>query len=240
VETVAVYVLHPRDESFPPAAEAEPHGLLAVGGDLRPSRLLKAYAQGIFPWYSDGLPILWHSPDPRYVLEPKRIHLPKSLKKNLRQQTFQVRYDTDFAGVIDGCAQQRGPDRESTWITSEMREAYCELHRLGFAHSVESWREGTLQGGLYGVALGTIFFGESMFTLAPDASKVALATLAQRLVDWGFVLIDCQVYTPHLARFGAEAWPRERYLGTLQRALQDPTRRGSWDGDKWSMTHNSR
>ncbi len=223
-----VYLLHPVDESFPPATEAGPDGLLAVGGDLRPSRLLAAYARGIFPWYGDGAPILWHSPDPRYVLRPERIHLPKSLKKTIRRRTFETRYDTAFEAVIDGCAQKRSPGRNSTWITREMRDAYCELHQLGFAHSVESWADGRLQGGLYGVSLGAIFFGESMFTHAPDASKVALSSLAQRLADWRFFLIDCQVETAHLARFGAEPWPRRRYLATLEQALKVPTRKGSW------------
>jgi len=226
---VPVYLLSDRDQAFPPADQADPNGLLAVGGDLRPSRLLLAYASGIFPWYSEGLPILWHSPDPRFVLEPSRIHLSRSLRKTIRRGVYQVRYDTAFAQVVDGCAKQRGPGREGTWITNEMRDAYVALHRQGFAHSAESWEGEKLQGGLYGVSLGSVFFGESMFTRAPDASKVAFAALVGRLTQWRFTLIDCQVETANLARFGAAAWSRERYLAALERALQDPTRRGSWD-----------
>lgn len=223
-----VYLLSHRDHTFPPADDADPNGLLAVGGDLRPERLLRAYASGIFPWYSEGLPILWHSPDPRFVLEPWRIHLSRSLRKTIRRGVYEVRYDTAFAEVVDGCARQRGPGREGTWITQEMRDAYVALHRQGFAHSAESWEGGKLQGGLYGVSLGSVFFGESMFTRAPDASKVAFAALVARLIDWRFTLIDCQVETANLTRFGAEAWSRQRYLAALDRALQDPTRRGSW------------
>jgi leucyl/phenylalanyl-tRNA---protein transferase len=223
-----VFLLNEDEESFPHPEQADPSGLLAVGGDLRPRRLLAAYARGIFPWYSQGQPILWHSPDPRFTLEPGKLHLPKSLAKVLRRGTFQVRYDTAFEQVIDACAEAYRPGQRGTWITADMREAYVELHRLGFAHSVESWSGGELQGGLYGISLGAAFFGESMFARAPDASKVAFVALVQRLVGWGFQLIDCQQETAHLARFGAEAWPRERFLAALEAALQAPTRRGSW------------
>ncbi len=223
-----VYLLKNANSSFPPAGDADKTGLLAVGGDLRPGRLLDAYSKGIFPWYGEGLPILWHSPDPRFVLQPSRIHLSRSLRRTLRRRVFEVQYDTTFAQVIDGCANQRGPGRTGTWLTPEMRHAYLTLHQLGFAHSVESWAGGRLQGGLYGVSLGSMFFGESMFTRADDASKVALAMLARRLVDWGFLLIDCQVYTENLERFGAEYWSRDRFLVTLDQALHSPTRRGRW------------
>lgn len=223
-----VYLLSLDDESFPPADQADREGLLAVGGDLRPTRLLTAYANGIFPWYGRGLPILWHSPDPRFVLDPKKIHLSRSLRKTLRRGVFQVRYDTAFEEVVDCCARSPRPEQKGTWITAEMKAAYAELHRMGFAHSVESWREGRLEGGLYGISLGAIFFGESMFARAPDASKVAMAHLAQRLAEWDFKLIDCQMETAHLARFGAESWPRKRFLAELEEILRAPTRRGSW------------
>jgi leucyl/phenylalanyl-tRNA--protein transferase len=201
---------------------------LAVGGDLRPQRLLTAYRNGIFPWYGRGLPILWHSPDPRYVLDPKAIHLSRSLRKTIKRQTFDVRYDTSFEQVVDSCARAPRPGQKGTWITPEMKDAYVALHQMGYAHSVESWAEGELKGGLYGVAMGAIFFGESMFARAPDASKVAMALLAERLAGWGFQLIDCQMETAHLARFGAQAWPRKRFLDALQVALQVPSRMGSW------------
>lgn len=207
-------------------------GLVAWGGDLTPRRLLAAYRRGIFPWYSEGQPILWHSPDPRFVLEPSRIHVPRSLKKVMGRGTYQVRYDTAFQAVIAACARVPRPGQRGTWITREMERAYLELYRQGYAHSVESWSGGELCGGLYGVSLGAAFFGESMFALAPDASKVAFAHLAQRVHGWGFQLIDCQVETEHLARFGAEHWPRERFLEALARALQAPTRQGPWTEEK--------
>lgn len=225
---VAVYLLNSNDDAFPPADRADADGLLAVGGDLKPKRLLAAYASGIFPWYSEGLPILWHSPDPRFVLRPDRVHLSRSLRKTIKRKIFEVRYDTAFEQVIDGCARQRRPAQRGTWITRDMRQAYVALHRLGFAHSVESWADDKLQGGLYGVSLGAAFFGESMFARAPDASKVALATLAERLVTWDFQIIDCQMETEHLSRFGAEPWPRRRFLAALDEALRAPTRRGLW------------
>ena len=226
---MTVFLLNEDDEeSFPPAEEAGEGGLLAVGGDLKPRRLLAAYAQGIFPWYSEGQPILWHSPDPRFVLEPQRLHLPRSLQKTLRRGRFEVRFDTAFEDVIDACARVRRPGQRGTWITRDMKRAYVTLHRLGFAHSAESWVSGRLQGGLYGVSLGAAFFGESMFALLPDASKVAFVALVERLVGWGFTLIDCQQETEHLARFGAQAWPRPRFLAALAEALRTPTRWGSW------------
>lgn len=223
-----VYLLSPDEVTFPPADHADVDGLLAVGGDLRPERLLTAYRSGIFPWYGRGLPILWHSPDPRYVLEPAAIHVPRSLRKTMRRKTYEVRYDTAFEQVVDSCARAPRPGQKGTWITPEMKAAYLALHRMGHAHSVESWASGKLEGGLYGVALGAIFFGESMFARAPDASKVALVALAQRLSDWGFQLIDCQMETAHLARFGAQAWPRKRFLTALKAALEEPSRTGSW------------
>lgn len=215
---------------FPPATDAE-EGLLAVGGDLRPERLVLAYSQGIFPWYEQGQPILWHSPDPRMVLLASDLHVPRSLAKTLKRGTYTFTLDTAFEDVIAGCAKAYRPGQRTTWITPAMRKAYLELHRQGLAHSVEAWSEGELAGGLYGVSLGGAFFGESMFARQPDASKAAFATLVAQLVRWDIELIDSQVYTDHLARFGAEEWPRRRYLKALARALEQPTRRGPWRFD---------
>jgi leucyl/phenylalanyl-tRNA---protein transferase len=226
---VPIFRLSTDPDAFPPPSLADDSGLLAVGGDLTPRRLLAAYTRGIFPWYSEGQPILWHSPDPRFVLEPSKIHVPKSLAKTRKRAVYEVRYDTAFEAVIDGCGEAYRPGQRGTWITDEMRDAYVELHRLGFAHSIESWAEGALQGGLYGVSLGAAFFGESMFAKAADASKVAFVALAERLTGWGFTLLDCQVETEHLMRFGAEHWPREQFLAALAEALKAPTRRGPWD-----------
>ena len=213
---------------FPPPELAEDSGLLAVGGDLRPERLLLAYSLGIFPWYSEGTPILWHSPDPRMVLVPSRLHVSRSLRKTLRRGRFEVRLDTAFAAVVDSCAETAREGQDGTWITDEMREAYVELHRRGYAHSAEAWEGDELVGGLYGVSLGRAFFGESMFARRPDASKVAFVTLVRWLTRWGVDLIDCQVYTQHLARLGAVEWPREQFLLELRSALEAPTRPGPW------------
>lgn len=223
-----VFILDPDSDEFPDPEQADRSGLLAVGGDLRPARLLNAYAHGIFPWYSEGQPILWHCPHPRFVLEPSRFHLPRSLARTIRRGEFEVRYDTAFAQVIGACAEMSRPGQDGTWITDEMQAAYVELHELGFAHSVESWQEGRLVGGLYGVSLGAAFFGESMFARVSEASKVAFAHLVPTLQRWGFTLIDCQQQTEHLARFGAEMWPRRKFLAELARALEVETRRGRW------------
>lgn len=212
---------------FPPPELAD-DGLLAVGGDLKTERLLLAYAQGIFPWYSEGQPILWHSPDPRMVLLADQLHVPKSLAKARRRGVFEIRLDTAFAEVMDACASVKRPGQRGTWITRAMKKAYLELHRQGYAHSAEAWQDGRLVGGLYGVSLGGAFFGESMFAREPDASKIAFVTLVERLRDWQIELIDSQVHTDHLARFGAELWPRKAYLGALKKALARPTRLGPW------------
>jgi leucyl/phenylalanyl-tRNA--protein transferase len=212
---------------FPPAELAE-DGLLAVGGDLTPERLVLAYSQGIFPWYSEGQPILWHSPDPRMVLLADQIRVPRSLRKIIRHAPYQLTLDTAFGQVIEACSSAPRPEQEGTWITRAMKRAYRRLHRLGLAHSAEAWRGGKLVGGLYGVSLGAAFFGESMFAWADDASKIAFVALTEQLGRWGVSLIDCQVHTEHLARFGAAEWPREAYLKALEAALQHPTRQGPW------------
>jgi leucyl/phenylalanyl-tRNA--protein transferase len=221
-----VYLLG-DDVRFPPVDHAE-NGLLAVGGDLSAERLLCAYAGGIFPWYSEGEPILWHSPDPRFVLTPDTFRIPRSLRRILRSGRFEITLDEAFVEVIEACATTPRPLQGGTWITIEMKRAYRELHSLGFAHSAEAWASGELVGGLYGVSLGSAFFGESMFARQDDASKVAFVTLVDELVRWGNTLIDCQVETEHLARFGAVNWPRKRYLEALAEALERPTRRGRW------------
>jgi leucyl/phenylalanyl-tRNA--protein transferase len=224
---VPVYRLS-KHVGFPPPEMADESGLLAVGGDLSPERLLLAYSLGIFPWYGEDLPILWHSPDPRMVLEADRFEMPRSLRKEIRRGRFEVRLDTAFAEVIRACAGTPRPDQDGTWITDDMVSAYVRLHEIGFAHSAEAWQDGELVGGLYGVSLGAAFFGESMFARVSEASKVAFAVLVEQLYRWGIQLIDCQVHTDHLARFGAEEWPRERFLTALHAALERPTRRGPW------------
>ena len=221
-----------QDLRFPPAEQASPEGLLAVGGDLRPERLLEAYRHGIFPWYNDDQPILWWSPDPRTVLFPDKLHISRSLKRSLRPGIFNVTLDTCFLDVMQHCAGPRSqyPDG-GTWITAEMLGAYRRLHELGYAHSVETWQEGQLVGGLYGVALGGAFFAESMFTRASDASKVALVSLVRQLQTWGFCLIDCQQSSPHVTALGAESIPRRDFLDHLTAALAMTERRGLWQFD---------
>ncbi len=211
--------LEPGDP-FPPleAALAEPRGLLAAGADLSPARLLDAYAHGVFPWFGAGDPILWWSPDPRMVLLPHELHVRRSLRKRLHQPGHEVRVDTAFREVISACS---GPRRgqPGTWITPTMVEAYCTLHALGHAHSVETWIDDRLAGGLYGIAMGRVFFGESMFTREPDASKIAFVHLVRQLEGWGFGLIDCQMRTDHLASFGAREIPRADFAARLSELL---------------------
>ena len=223
---------NPWDLRFPSVDLATPDGLLAVGGDLRPMRLLEAYRHGIFPWYEKDQPILWWSPDPRTVLFPDKLHISRSLKRSLRPGLFSVTLDRCFPDVMRHCAGPRPqyPDG-GTWITVEMLEAYKRLYELGYAHSVETWQEGALVGGLYGVALGGAFFAESMFTRTSDASKVALVSLVRQLQAWGFRLMDCQQSSPHVIALGAEEIPRHNFLDHLGAALTLPERRGRWQFD---------
>ncbi|MEE8580065.1 MAG: leucyl/phenylalanyl-tRNA--protein transferase [Myxococcota bacterium] len=214
---------------FPDPGQADPEGLLAYGGDLAPERLLAAYESGVFPWYESG-PILWFSPDPRTVLRPAALRINRSLRRALRKGGFEIRFDTAFDRVIRACAETPRPGQTGTWITPEMIEAYCQLHVLGYAHSAEAWRDGVLAGGIYGVSLGAAFFGESMFAWSDDASKVAFVHLARLLSKWNVDFIDCQVHSEHLARLGAEPWPRARFLAALEVALTRPTRNGPWTG----------
>ena len=222
-----VYQL-PKELAFPPPEEAEPSGLLAVGGDLSLRRLLLAYCMGIFPWYCQGEPILWWSPDPRLILEPGHIRISRSLRRVLKRGLFHITMDRDFPSVIQGCAEASRRSEPGTWIVDDMIAAYMRLHTAGFAHSVETWHEGKLVGGLYGVSIGAAFFGESMFSLASDASKAALAYLAAALRAWGIGLIDCQITTEHLLSMGAREMPRPEFLERLAQALRAETRTGAW------------
>jgi leucyl/phenylalanyl-tRNA--protein transferase len=203
------------------SALSEPNGLLAVGGDLSINRLLEAYRRGIFPWYEKDQPILWWSPDPRSVLYPEHLYVSRSLRKALSRGTYDIRYDQTFAEVIKACAAPRSK-ANGTWITQEMYQAFNELHAVGVAHSVETWRDGKLAGGLYGIAMGNIFFGESMFSREPDASKIALFHLVEKLKADGFTLIDCQVHSEHLASMGAIEIPRTEFNTHLREAILDP------------------
>jgi leucyl/phenylalanyl-tRNA--protein transferase len=212
-----VFLLNGSDprQDFPPPYLASDEGLLAIGGDLSEARLLNAYRRGVFPWFSANEPILWWSPDPRLVLYPHEFRLAKSLKKLIDKQVFTITFDTAFEAVIDSCAHTPRRKETGTWITPGMIHAYCGLHRLGYAHSVEAWYEERLAGGLYGVALGGCFFGESMFSHISNASKVALAALVGRLQEMSFSIIDCQVTTDHLMQFGAREIPRRRFMDEL-------------------------
>ena len=213
---------------FPPPHLARKDGLLAVGGDLSVNRLLLAYREGIFPWFIRRDPILWWSPDPRLVLFPEEIKVSKRLEKTIKQCVFHVTMDTAFHQVITECARVRTRKNEGTWITEEMMGAYGQLHELGFAHSVEAWFKGELAGGLYGVSIGKCFFGESMFTRVNNASKVALVALVDYLRKMSFDMIDCQITTGHLMRFGAREIPRNLFLTLLKKSLSAPTVKGQW------------
>jgi leucyl/phenylalanyl-tRNA--protein transferase len=216
-------------DDFPPVvrALAEPNGLLAAGADLSVARLLRAYRSGIFPWFNEDQPILWWSPDPRMVLYPAELRISRSLGKRLRRRDYEVRADTAFGAVMRACAAPRDGNA-GTWITPEMVAAYETFHRAGHAHSVETWIGGELAGGLYGVAVGRAFFGESMFTRATDASKIALAHLARQLARWGYGVIDCQMTTPHLARLGAREIPRAAFIRKLAELVNYPQGTADW------------
>ncbi|MBS4098927.1 MAG: leucyl/phenylalanyl-tRNA--protein transferase [Sulfuricella sp.] len=214
---------------FPPlqAALCEPNGLLAAGGDLSPERLLDAYSRGIFPWFSQGDPVLWWSPDPRMVLFPDELKISRSLRKTLRKGDYQVRTDTAFRAVMQACAAPRD-GQDGTWISEEIVAGYCRLHELGLAHSVETWMEGELTGGLYGVALGRMFYGESMFSTRSDASKIAFTHLVRQLQRWNFGVIDCQMKTAHLASLGAREIPRGEFAARLAELVNLPGFPGKW------------
>jgi leucyl/phenylalanyl-tRNA--protein transferase len=221
-----------HDQRFPPAETATAEGLLAVGGDLSTERLLDAYRRGIFPWYNPGQPILWWSPDPRAVLYPEKLRVSRSLRKTLKRGRLRVSVDTCFRAVMQACAAPRKQyPGGGTWITDEMVGAYCALHDLGVAHSIEVWDGRQLVGGLYGVALGGVFFGESMFSRETDASKVALLALVGKLREWKFALLDCQLPSAHLTSLGAQALPRRLFLAELEQALKLPGRPGRWQGE---------
>ncbi len=217
------------EDPFPPVDDAmrEPNGLLAAGADLSPARLLDAYRRGIFPWFGDEDPLLWWSPDPRMVLFVDELRVSRSLRKTIRSGRFSVTADRAFSRVMSGCAEPRD-DQEGTWITTEMRAAYARLAVMGYAHSVEAWAGEELAGGLYGVAIGRVFFGESMFARVTDASKVAFVALVRQLQQWGFRLIDCQMPTAHLASFGAREIPRRSFLAEVERGILEPPIPSPW------------
>ncbi len=226
-----LFILDPNNpkQAFPPVeqAEQEPDGLLAIGGDLSPTRLLNAYRSGIFPWYNHDQPILWWSPDPRTVLYPERLQVSRSLRKYIRNSNLTVTTDQAFEDVITACAAPR-EKQSDTWITPEMKQAYLELFNQGDAHSVEVWEENSLVGGLYGIAIGKLFFGESMFSRRSNASKIALVNLCEKLIAWGYELIDCQVYSEHLISLGAEEIPRSEFSELLAEFCFTKPSANSW------------
>jgi len=232
------YIIPPlRDTlSFPNPRFAPSEGLLAYGGDLNPQRLLSAYRKGIFPWYNEGDPILWWSPDPRFVLFPKDIKISKSFRRVLRNTSYSVFFDTAFSEVIEQCSKVPREGQNGTWLIEDMKRAYKELHNMGYAHSVEVYIDGKLAGGLYGVALGSAFFGESMFTLKPNGSKIALKALSDVLSENGYDFVDCQVVTEHLRRMGAIEIDRDEFLDRLDVAMQKPGLYGNWSQLKWEYS----
>lgn len=223
-----LYQLDKEFLSFPPATEANPEGLLAIGGKLTEDWLLTAYTNGLFPWFNSGEPILWWSPDPRCVIFPDKVHVSKSMYRVLNNPGFDFRLDTNFESVIRHCANVDRKGENGTWITDEMIDAYSKLHEIGMAHSAELYRGDKLIGGLYGVSIGGVFFGESMFSLEKNASKMTLIRMCQWLHNRGFKLFDCQVYSPHLERMGAEEISRADFLNRLSDGLKIPTKRGKW------------
>lgn len=224
------YLLTPQTP-FPPAHEADENGIVAVGGELTAKRLLEAYSLGIFPWPHPDLPLLWFCPDPRYVLDPKNVLIGRSLKKTLKTSELEIKADHNFLAVMRSCQQVKRVGQHDTWITKEMLRAYSALHEKGFAHSIEAYEDNNLVGGLYGVSLGSIFFGESMFFLKPNASKICFLTLVAHLIHWNFDLIDCQAHTENLERFGAKTMSRDIFLQELKTALKKPTKDQKWKLD---------
>lgn len=222
------------DDPFPPVRKGT-GGMVAVGGDLSPKRLLDAYSQGLFPWYSDYEPIFWWSPEERMLLHLDEFHLSRSMRRLCGQKRFSVKMDSCFPEVIRACALTPRTHESGTWIHPEIIDAYCHLHALGFAHSVECYQEGILVGGLYGINLGNAFFGESMFSLVPNASKFALACLVAQCRLWQFSFVDCQLYNPHLASLGAREVPREKFFKMLEKALTVPEKRGPWEADEEAL-----
>ena len=221
----------PIDYDFPPLDAASPEGLLAIGGDLCPDRILSAYRRGIFPWFSGNQPILWWSPNPRAVLLPSQIRISRSLKKNIRNRGFRITTDRAFVDVVKECAKDR-KQQKGTWITTEMRDAYTALHSRGHAHSVETWQNGKLVGGLYGISIGKAFFGESMFARVTDSSKTALVGLSTLLTTWEYHFIDCQVRSSHLDSLGAKCIPRNQFSKMLERAIRVPVAPHHWTHSK--------
>jgi len=217
-----------KDILFPPVSLADENGILAVGGDLSVERLLEAYKNGIFPWFSEKDPIIWWSPNPRFVLYPDEIKISKSMRQVLNRKVFDITYDKAFDEVIDACSKIERPLQDGTWITDEMISSYKELHKLGYAHSVETWQNGNLVGGLYGLSMGKMFFGESMFAKVSNASKAAFVELTKKLQKKAFTLIDCQVYTKHLESLGAKTLSRDEFVTALHENLEKPTILGSW------------
>ncbi|MBL8604562.1 MAG: leucyl/phenylalanyl-tRNA--protein transferase [Myxococcales bacterium] len=219
---------------FPDPQRADAEGIVAAGGDCSVERLLLAYRSGIFPWPINArMPLLWFSPDPRYVVVPREAHVGRTIRKQVRRGLFEVRVDTAFREVMLGCAKVHRPGQRGTWITPELLNGYLRLFEAGYAHSIEAWEGGRLVGGLYGLALGKAFFGESMFAERPDASKVAFSVLLGHMIAWDFHFVDCQTHTEHLARFGAVPWSRTRYLAALGEAVQHPDPRGRW---QWALS----
>ncbi len=218
----------PDELIFPDPELAEEDGLLGVGGDLSPERLLLAYGNGIFPWFSKGEPIMWWSPDPRCVLYPDRLRISTSLRQALKKENYEIRFDTCFEDVVRHCAETKRKGQGGTWITKEMQQAYIRLHELGFAHSTEVLMDGKLAGGLYGVSIGSTYSGESMFHLRPEASKIALYFLVERLKGWGYPFIDCQVTNPHLLSLGAEKMRRKEFLERLRKLIAEPGDDRTW------------
>lgn len=216
-----------NNNDFPDPCEADESGLVAVGGKLTPETLIAAYKKGIFPWFNNP-PILWYSLSPRMVLLPEEIRIGRTLRNIIKKRKFEIKIDTAFSEVIKECALKKRDGQDGSWIGQDMIDAYCQLHKDGYAHSCEAWLEGKLVGGLYGISLGKVFYGESMFAHCSDASKVAFVHFVQQLQKWEFHLIDCQMYTEHLARFGAELWSQELFQEQLKIALTYPTRKRKW------------